>query len=316
MKKAVLSTVIALSTTITAAQASDIMLAKTIKPELRQKIERDLNVIENFKFAGKANPATLKTMNLFTLNAASATDWLNQRVNYIISEKALSVFNLLVKRVIYVERKDVDFPNADIIPYSMDKDIQKNLVEIQDGLNAEEGFTVMSNIGSALYLGGKNERQVYGMKVSRGFLHKSERVAVTSPRAGIIQIGEGLFAPELTVNKDNEGALANSIFRLGTFFHEARHSDGNGKSLGFMHTICPVGHDYEGQAACDENLNGPYTVGALMMAEMAKSCDDQTCSEKDMQTLKLLVLDSANRILPVTHKGEKSTEWDARPESL
>lgn len=304
-----LLSVAALNTT----NASDIMLSKSIKSDLRDKIERDLNVIENFKFAGKANPATLKTMGLFTLNAASATDWLNQRVNYVVSENALSLFNLLVKRVVYVERENVDFPNAHIIPHSMQNEIRKNYVE--SGFNAEEGFTVMSNIGTALYVGGKNERQVYGMKISRGLLRKAEKVAVTSPRAGIIQIGEGLFAPELTVNRENEGALANSIFRLGTFFHEARHSDGNGVSLGFMHSLCPAKHDYEGQPACDENLNGPYTIGALIMAEMAKTCED-SCSEKDKQTLKLMVLDSANRVMTITSKGLKSKEWDDRPEGL
>lgn len=313
MKKVMIGSLLALSTTLSVASASDIMLSRSIKPELRHKIERDLKVIENFKFAGKANQATLKTMGLFSLNAASVTDWLNQRVNYVVSENALSLFNLLVKRVVYVERENVDFPNSHIIPHSMQNEIRKNYVE--SGFNAEEGFTVMSNIGTALYVGGKNERQVYGMKISRGLLRKSEKVAVTSPRAGIIQIGEGLFAPELTVNRENEEALSNSIFRLGTFFHEARHSDGNGVSLGFMHSLCPAQHDYAGQPACDENLNGPYTVGALIMAEMAKTCED-SCTEKDKETLKLMVIDSANRVMPITSKGLKSKVWDDSPESL
>lgn len=314
MKKVIAAGLILAATT---ASASDIMLSKSIKSDLRHKIERDMNLIESFKFQSEASKETLKVMEMKSLNAQTATDWLNKRVNYIVSENALSVFNLLVKRIIFVDQKDVDFPNAEVIPYSMDKLIVKNYVEKLNNESAAEGegFTVMSNIGTALYLGGKNERQVYGMKISRGLLKKAEKVAVTSPRTGIIQIGEGLFAPELTVNNDDQDALANSIFRLGTFFHEARHSDGNGKSLGFMHTLCPAGHDYAGQAACDENLNGPYTVGALMMAEMSKACESN-CSEKDKQTLKLMVLDSASRILTKTHKGEASSVWDASPESL
>lgn len=298
----------------TATQASDITLSKGIKKDLRKKIERDLNLIDSFKFKGDAAEETLKVMDLKNLNAQTASDWLNQRVNYVISEKALSLYNLLVRRVIFVERSDVNYPNAGIIPYSMDKNFQSNLVET-DNVDASKGFTVMSNIGSALYSSGKSDSKEYGIKISRGFLRASEKVAITSPRTGIIQIGEGLFAPELTINNKNPDALANSIFRLGTFFHEARHSDGNGASLGFMHTICPAGHDYEGQAACDENLNGPYTVGALMMAEMAKACDEN-CSEKEKETLKMLVVDSASRIMTTTHKGEKSKAWDATPESL
>jgi hypothetical protein len=314
MKK-MLTTALILAATTSAVSASDIMLSKSIKPDLRSKIERDLSLIDSFKFKSAASAQTLKVMEMSTLNGQRASEWLNKRVNYIVSENALSVFNLLVKRIIFVDQKNVDFPNASIVPYSMNKAIQKNFVELNSGFNAEGSFTVMSNIGSALYLGGKNERQVYGMKISRGLLRKAEKVAITSPRAGIIQIGEGLFAPELTVNKDNQDALANSIFRLGTFFHEARHSDGNGTSLSFMHTNCPAGHDYAGQPACDENLNGPYTVGTLMMAEMSKACEEN-CSEKDKETLKLLVLDSASRILTTTHKGEVSKDWDATPESL
>lgn len=310
MKKVIIATLILAAT---ASSASDIMLSKSIKSNLRRKIERDMNLIESFKFSHEAGKQTLKVMEMDILNAQTATEWLSKRVNYVISENALSIFNLIFKRIIFSVQKDVDFPNADIIPYSLDDSSAKNYVE---KLYAdEEGFTVMSNIGAALYLGGKQQREVYGMKVSRGFLRRAEKVEVTSPRAGIIQIGEGLFAPELAVNESNEDALANSIFRLGTFFHEARHSDGNGKSLGFLHTNCPAGHDYANQPACDENLNGPYTVGTLMMAEMAKACEEN-CSEKDKQTLKLIVLDSANRILTKTHKGENSTDWDTTPEIL
>jgi len=293
----------------TAATASDIMLSKSIKSGLRNKIEKDLSIIENFKFSAKTNKETLKTMGLNNLNSATASDWLNNRVNYIVSEKALSLFNLLVRRVVFVDNQDVDFPNPTVIPYSIG-----NALDATSDAD-EEGFTVMSNIGTALYFGGKQQRSVYGMKISRGLLRKAEKVAVTSPRTGIIQIGEGLFASEIAVNENNPDAFANSISRIGTFFHEARHSDGNGESLGFFHAKCPAGHDYEGMPACDENLNGPYTIGALIMEEMTKSCGDM-CSEKEKQTLKLMAIDSASRVMKTTHKGEASKSWDATPESL
>ena len=173
MKK-MLTTALILAATTSAVSASDIMLSKSIKPDLRSKIERDLSLIDNFKFKSAAAAQTLKVMEMNTLNGQTASEWLNMRVNYIVSENALSVFNLLVKRIIFVDQKDVDFPNSSIVPYSMNKAIQKNFVELNSGFNAEGSFTVMSNIGSALYLGGKNERQVYGMKISRGLLRKAE----------------------------------------------------------------------------------------------------------------------------------------------
>ena len=52
-----------------------------------------------------------------------------------------------------------------------------------------------------------------------------------------------------------------------------------------------------------------------MMAEMAKACEDN-CSLKDKEALRILIIDSASRILQTTHKGEVSKDWDATPESL
>jgi len=299
------------------AGVNDILLSKKIKPDLRAKIEKDLDLIEKLNFSSTLEKDTLSVMGLSTLTAETASDWLNQRVNYIIEENAFSVFNLLIKRVVKVERKNVTFPNANITPYSMNA---SEILELDnknfEGTNDSGGFTVMSNVGAALYLSGKQKEQVYALKVSRGFLHKSEKVEVESPRAGIIQIGEGLFANELTINKENPDAFANSIFRLSTFFHEARHSDGNGESLGFTHATCPAGHDYEGSPACDENLNGPYTVGRLMMTELYKICTESTCSAKDKETIKMLILDNASRILKTTNKKEAARNWDPTPESL
>lgn len=322
--KAISSLLIGLSMVgaLNANAASDIVLSKKIKKDLQTKINRDLNLLDSFKFAKEADPATLKLMGLSSLNAATASDWLNQRVSYIIEENAFSIFNLLIKKSVYVERKNVQYPDADIIPYSMSaeifQDIDNYVIDHEATVTDADGggMTVMSNVGAALYLGGKQKEVQYGLKVSRGFLRPSTKVDITSPRTGIIQIGEGLFAPGLTINKENPDALANSIFRLGTFFHEARHSDGHGKSLGFTHATCPKGHDYEGAPACDDNLNGPYTVGEHMMAEMSKACTDTNCSARDKELLKLMVIDSASRILTTTSKGEKATWWDDAPESL
>jgi hypothetical protein len=313
MKNFILASLIFASAS-TLVGASEIVLSKAIPSGLRDKIEKDLAVLDNFKFSPTAPERTLQVMGLSSLNSQTASEWLNERVNYVVAEKALSLFNLLFNRNISIERTNVDFPNPLEIPYSSDFN-SAVLIPKANTLASEKTFTVMSNIGSALYMGGKNKKVIFGMKVSRGLFRSAERVSIISPRAGIIQIGEGLFAPELTVNKDNPDAMVNSIFRLATFFHEARHSDGNGKSLSFSHAICPKGHEYADEAACDENLNGPYTVGAQMMLEMARGCEEN-CSEKEKEILKVLILDDASRVLKITHKGEVATDWDATPESL
>ena len=178
----------------------------------------------------------------------------------------------------------------------------------------EENLTVMTNIGTALYFNGKTKHQLLSFNLATGFL-KSSSILINSPRAGIIQIGAGLFDRRFNINNNNIGSVANSINRLGTLFHEARHSDGHGESLGFAHAVCPKGHDLEGLNACDESLNGSYSVGAKAVNEMIDACQDE-CSARELEILKLTVLDSYNRVLPLTYKGEASTFWEATPEYL
>ncbi|MBC7428983.1 MAG: hypothetical protein H7336_10250 [Bacteriovorax sp.] len=308
MKKVIIASLIVTSTL---ANANDIQLSRGIKSDLRAKIERDMDALDNLKFKPTAEVGSLKVMGLETLNAQTASKWLNERVNYVIEENALSVLKLLIKKTIQVEREGVSFPNAGVLPYSLDPKNKASTLFNAAG----EGVVVMSNIGSGLYMAGKNENKVYALKVSRGLLKKATKVVIESPRAGIIQIGEGLFMKEITINNENPASIANSINRLGTFFHEAKHSDGNGSSLGFAHSLCPAGHDYAGAYACDESVNGPYTVGAIMMKEMLKSCND-TCTPKEKEILKIVILDSESRIMLTTRRGTPAEDWDSTPESL
>ncbi|NOT78385.1 MAG: hypothetical protein HOP07_05215 [Bacteriovoracaceae bacterium] len=302
--------VIALSSLVFMGQvsmASEIILSKAIKPKLRDGINRDLEVLSNLKFTEETSEETLKVLGLEKLNSVTAKNWLETRVNYVIEENALSVYKLLVKKTVFVERKGVTFPNADIVPHALEFNAE---TEAED-----EGVTVMSNIGAGLYMAGKKESQVYGLKISKGFLKKPIKALAESPRVGIIQIGEGLFHKELTINNENPNAISNSLNRLSTFFHEARHSDGNAKSLAFAHSRCPESHDYAGVHACDENRNGPYTVGAVMMKELIKSCGDD-CSEREKEMLKIIAIDSLTRVIETNRQGNPTTDWDAQPESL
>jgi len=300
MKKLML--VLALIPMTSSLARVEIQTSKSIKKELRTYLDQDFTVLDNLKL--NSNPELERLLNVSELNSKELNSWLNQRVHKIIEENAFSLPKLLIKKVIKVEAENVSFPNENVEPYSM-ASFQKK----------EEGFTVMSNVGTALYYGGKKEKKVYQLKVSNGLLKKATSVSVTSPRTGIIQVGEGLFMKELSANEQDPMAYANSLIRIATFFHEARHSDGNGTSLGFTHAKCPVGHDYENMAACDENLNGPYTIGSEIMKSMQESCGDK-CSEKEKEILKLVSIDSASRILKTTHKKEAATNWDETPESL
>ncbi len=153
-----------------------------------------------------------------------------------------------------------------------------------------ESSVVMSNLGASLYFRAKQANSPGSFQVANGPL-----LSVNSPRVGIIEAGSGLFRGPFANENVNTSAPSSRIYRLGTIFHEARHSDGNGISLAFFHEKCPAGHIYENQAACDHNLNGPYTIGGNTILAMEKSC--QNCSEQEREILRLSALDSFSRII-------------------
>lgn len=293
-------------------EASDIIVSKGIKEKLRIKIENDLAVLEELQFKTPSEK-TLELMELQDLSTQSVTHWLEERVNYVVEENSTSFLKQLFGSTISAEQKNIIFPNQDILPYSLE--IEASAEDRIDEGAPVEGVTVMTNLGAAIYLKGKTEGILYSMKISRGILKKSTKIEIESPRAGVIQIGEGLFAHERTINNKKPESRANSINRLSTFFHEARHSDGNGLSLSFAHATCPIDHDLAGIVACDESSNGAYAVSSAMTIEMIKACDE-ACSEREKEMLKLMALDYQNRILETTHKNESTKAWDTTPESL
>jgi hypothetical protein len=142
-----------------------------------------------------------------------------------------------------------------------------------------------------MYLGGKMQNAVFALKIPG-----QGEVAITSPRAGIFQVGAGLFQPLLKKSGGTSiDGLANSLSRLSVYFHEARHSDGNGSSLLFAHAVCPEGSAYSGYNACDKNLNGPYTIGAEFTGATLHNC--VSCSESEKEALRNRQADAFSRVV-------------------
>jgi hypothetical protein len=291
------------------AIASDIIFSSDIPKIQSDKLQRDLEILESFNFTKDVSPKLLEIFKTDKLDGQTASSWLNERVHVIATEKDTADKN------IYVTRRDVEYPNSNIVPYSADYPVENKITNLtKESTKVGISYSIMSNLAPGIYRYGKSVKKIYGM-ILKAENNKSYDLFFSSPRLGLLQINEGLFLPGYTLNKNDPNALADRIFRLSTLFHEARHSDGSGESLGFGHVNCPDGHDYAGDYACDENLNGPYTVGALMMTELLKNCA-QDCTETESETLKLMILDSANRVLKVTHKGEVSKNWDDTPEGI
>lgn len=303
------------------ASLKHIRISKDVPYEQETQIKKDINTLKAMEFTETAEDMTKSILGISTINANSLNKWLNERVSVVIGEK-LDLDNRLE-----LSREKIIYPNQFVKPdYKLDllsnSEISNDpILDFQSysndrSLNEEREddgvITVMSNIGAALYTLGKDNKVLVGLNIAPNIRDK-EILPALSPRVGIIQIGKGLFHKNLTVTPEAPNNIANAINRLGTFFHEARHSDGNGKSLVFGHAICPKElKEYAGFAACDRNKNGPYSVGVVSILEMTKNCKDR-CTKKETQVLAMIALDSASRIVK-DRSGKEALLWDATPE--
>lgn len=203
-------------------------------------------------------------------------NWIYNRVKYIIGQ------DYKLNRRNLVTKKGHKFP-ATPVPPSLAK---------RERTSSYAGIIVMYNIGAELYLTGKLEKVLKGIKLD------NKSVFATSPKVGIIQIGEGLFLERLLIN-NNQNSEANKIKRLATIFHEARHTDGNSEHIGFIHDNCPTGHSMSGFAACDSSSNGAYTLEALAMKTLLLNC--KTCTNEDKTKLSVAIADSYSRVTVRSH---------------
>ena len=272
----------------------EIEFSKGISKKQRKTMSRDLKVLEEMDFHLDADEETLKVMGLDRLDAQSAKTWLEDRVRYVIEDTAWEK----VEKGIKVEQQFYSYDNASIDP----------IIERATSKPTGKGVTVMSNLGAALYYAGKSSKVLLSYPVKTGTF-KKKSVKFSSPRAGLIMVGEGHFMQKFDHDQNDRKATANSYGRLSTFFHEARHSDGGGKHLGFFHAVCPDGHDFQGYTACDRNLNGPYAVGAKMTKEFLKNCDD--CDDEVQEKMKVSYLSSLNRIIKETKKPAQTSDAEA-----
>ena len=210
-------------------------------------------------------------------------NWLLNRVRYIIGER----YQLVESNIVFQPGKYPSTPLPDF-PEEPEATPNKGSPNKSGDEPSSDVKTVMTNLGSALYMQGKQYNVYYGLKFD------GEVVYAKSTRVGLLQVGEGLFDPGFLLNPDLV-APANSVSRLSTFFHEARHSDGSGKSTGFGHDLCPKGHPYFGYYACEASSNGSYTVGGLAQRNLLNNCS--ACSPKEKAMLTAGVADSFGRIV-------------------
>jgi hypothetical protein len=282
-----------------------------VPAEQKKVMLEDYGYLDRLQILDEGNDLlTRELLETPRISASQLKSWLSSRMKAVISEKTeIEKSVRIVSRAAYYQNggimPDIDAP----VPTPTPKPAPT------DGSNkpAFKPMVVMSNMGTAIYMHGKQNAKLLGLQGSDGKI-----MAMRSPRDGLVQIGEGLFHERLRVNPERVDLPANRLARLSTYFHEARHSDGNGKSLGFAHAMCPVGHAYQGYYACEKNLNGPYTIGAMVLKKLTAACSD--CSAKEKTTLQMIQADSLSRVLK-TYKNksgitENAKVWNPAPEKV
>jgi hypothetical protein len=288
------------------AQARDIQISSEVPKAQAQALVNDLRTDLSLLNTTDAD----KALSVSDLSDRTLRLWLTSRAGYIIGENEDINSRLSILQQYQYQNPGV-FPEFESPKEGQGGD---GSFHFDDALQAAAGgaaqsdvVTVMANIGTAFYYFGKGKGVLIGYNF-QNYLGQQEVVTIKSPRAGIIKIGEGLFLVKL--DKTNPASIANTWFRLSTMFHEAHHSDGNGKSLGFPHAVCPAGHEYANRNACDRNSNGPYSAGAQIMKQARATClSKQTCSAKEAELMAFAALDSFSRVL-------STDTWDPKPEGL
>lgn len=237
-------------------------------------LERDLAYLANSQLVITDEHRSL--FDVKSSDSGQAIDWLEKRLAVIIGPHPVG----MSYKWVYPE------------------DEAYGIVDASENFSYPDNGTLAVNIGSAIYIATmKNitDRQVFPIISSDG-----EDFPILSPRKGAIQIAPSSFSKFGKLVGSDLSSSLNSVVRIATLFHEARHSDGNRESqtLGFSHIECPAGHDYAGKLACDNSGNGPYSIGLVMLKILRKSLKlDEKLSSEARPALDMIELDLKSRIL-------------------
>jgi hypothetical protein len=279
------------SPTSNATSAGRIYFDAGLSPQERGAFVSALGYLDHTQGLAQ-DPTLLSYMHLSTFDRASVRGWLEDHVQYIAAQ------NFDDSKLVKLRDNYRDYQFANQLPTALAGCAAAIGTEKPAGMITADGSggeVVMSNVGTLIYLLGKVKHELFGVQADG-----LGTIQMVSPRAGVLQIGTGLFmVPETYPNVVR-------MFQLTTLLHEARHSDGHGVTAGFLHATCPSG-DYAGTAACDNNLNGPYEIETMAMKTFMTACT--SCTTKESKILQVLYVDTASRRIDAG-----ATVWDDAPE--
>ncbi len=270
------------------AQTPSIHISPGIHEDQKGSILKDLENLLTLPVEGQ-NPKANALFETSYLTTAHLNSWLADRAHHFVEQG----FDFMPR--LQVLQENFTYPNL-VMPT-----IETATKHSGVTTGAQTMQVRMSNKGASLYWFAKTRNQKLALDLPGYGI-----ATITTPRIGLFMVGEGLFNETILGSKNS---MATSLFRMKTYFHEARHTDGNGVSLGFFHVVCPKGHQYEGFSACDKNSNGPYQVATLFLSTTINACSK--CSSAEKEALRNVQLDNQLRIvsqslneiyIPIKHK--------------
>ena len=252
----------------------------SVDSKYKQVIEKDLDILAD---AGLSDPAGSDVLAIPDFRNQRLHDWLSDRVKIVVGEYFSEYFT--------TEKSGFTYPADNVSPF----DGLSPIIEPQ-----VSGVT-MKNLGAGAYAQGKEKSRVYSIDVL------GKKLIITTPRVAVVKIGGSLLTGRIVSGTDYLDDV-NSYFRICTYFHEAKHSDGHGSDTGFLHKKCPPGHSMSGEYACDKYTNGPYSVARVMLSKFRTICDN--CNSKEKKAIDLYIADNASRVL------DEPVYADPSPESI
>ena len=298
-----------------------VIYSPLLKKEFKNQLNQDLDFLYSAQFGAylsspKSNPMFSKFFEQDSpmVTGADISEWIKKRAHFVIAQGD--------EKFLMSAKENVKYPNSKAKAYSQEWNngfsAEVKIPEKKDFVPSKKSNVAMTNIGAFLYMDGKINKNLNAIMLPKSNT-ASEFVSypITSPRAGIFMMGEGLFNPELSPNDQKvfSSNVANSIFRLSILIHESHHSDGNGRSLCFPHIVCPKGHSMEGRLACDYPVNGPYFYSFVFSTAM-KNVYGKDLSYVERSILLLIDMDAASRLVPNDGNPSIPSFWDDEPEML
>lgn len=277
--KSALSLALTLLTTMSSAatDVAGIALHSSVPRDQVALLKLDLRYV----FASKpstSNSELLRILEAKVVDGPGLFHFLANRVRYVLGAD----YSLHGEHL--VQKDEHTFPQTPL------PDVASETLSRVPEIDAH-GHVTLANVGASLYIAGKTN------SILLGLVFDGKKIYASSPRVGIVRVEESMFATDRLVNPQPRSA-ANSIVRLSSLFHEARHSDGTGKSTGFLHDLCPPEHDLADRPACEAISNGPYSLGAQVEKHLLEQCSD--CSEVEKTQLAANISDSLSRVIKVT----------------